>query len=242
MLKDKRGLAPIVIILITAVVSLAVAGGGVWYWQDQQAKKQKEDSNKRIAELQKQVDDSKKEVEELKNPSNSTASTLNDSSTQTKTFNWTNAGFSFKYPSDWKGQGNRGLATSDFTGTADHLQFFSNPLPGGNSKDYMCVELTLDSKDAYELSGGNIAVPNLGNNFSLYQKKMIETKSYVWSWLTHGEPYSIVDLPNGKKILSTIIYSCTEGDVDQSTLSYEQQIQSKEYKQAIDIFKSIKFN
>ena len=64
--RDKKGITLIVIILITAVVSLAVAGGGVWYWQDQQAQKQKEESDKKVAELQKQVDDSKKQIEDLK--------------------------------------------------------------------------------------------------------------------------------------------------------------------------------
>lgn len=104
--QDKRGLAPIVIILITAVVSLGVAGGGVWYWQDQQAKKQKEDSDKKVAELQKQVDDSKKqiedsekELEELKKSTSNTSSSSGSSSSNSNTFKVKELGIQFTLPS-----------------------------------------------------------------------------------------------------------------------------------------------
>lgn len=38
---NKKGLAPIAIIIIVAVLSAGAAGGGIWYYQDQQVQKQK---------------------------------------------------------------------------------------------------------------------------------------------------------------------------------------------------------
>lgn len=95
MLKDGRGFSTIVVILITAFLSLTVAGGGVWYWQNQEAQKQKTDSDKKTQELQKQVEDLKKEIEEAKS-SDKDSETVN-----WKTFSSTSYGYSIKYPSGW---------------------------------------------------------------------------------------------------------------------------------------------
>lgn len=63
--QNKKGIAVIAIILITAVVSLALAGGGVYYWQNQEFQKQKQGSEKQVQDLEKQLEELKKEKEEL---------------------------------------------------------------------------------------------------------------------------------------------------------------------------------
>ena len=110
---NQKGLAPIVIILITAIVSLGVAGGGVWYYQDQQAKRQKEDSDKKVAELQKQVEDSKKQIEELQKSNESEKTTEStDETANWKTYTATKFDFSVKYPSSLSISDCQGLFTA----------------------------------------------------------------------------------------------------------------------------------
>lgn len=114
MLKDKRGIAPIAIILITAVVSVLVAGGGAWYFGDQQAKKQKADSDKKIADLEKKIEELKKASEES-----------DDSETSGwKTFSDEGYGFLIKYPGNWVykdygkiNEGSKSVAFADSTAT-----------------------------------------------------------------------------------------------------------------------------
>lgn len=59
---NQKGLAPIAIILITAVVSLGVAGGGVWYWQNSEKNKQQQENQSKVFAL----GDAKKTLEKDK--------------------------------------------------------------------------------------------------------------------------------------------------------------------------------
>lgn len=220
----------LIVAVIIAVLAVAGTGGGVWYWQNQQIQKQKQDSDKKIQELEKQIEDLGKEDEsESTEDSEDTDETAN-----WKTYNNSKLGFSFKYPPDWK--------ITDYMNNDNSVLYLNSPtLPGGNSKDYFQVEFRLTSKDDYALTGGSI-VSDLGNNFSLYQKKEIYGgKDGVRSNLTDKDQRSLVTLPNGKKLLASIIYSATEGDLGQSSISYDGQLASTEYKEAINIFKSIAF-
>lgn len=101
--RDSKGIAAITVIIIIALLSAGLAGGGVWYWQNQQLKKQKQDSDKQIQDLQKQVDDLRKEEETSKEE---TSMDTDSSETSDETINWktyTNSKykFSIKYPDNY---------------------------------------------------------------------------------------------------------------------------------------------
>jgi len=90
---------PIWIMLITIILTGAVIGGGVYYWQNKKITNVKNDLNSQITTLQKQVTD-------LKEASGVAATSTPTTNTVDETANWktyTNEayGFSFKYPSDW---------------------------------------------------------------------------------------------------------------------------------------------
>jgi hypothetical protein len=53
-------LKPLLIILL-GIILVGTTGFGVWYWQQNELKKQKTDSDKQISELKKQINDLKKE-------------------------------------------------------------------------------------------------------------------------------------------------------------------------------------
>jgi len=66
LIKDQKGLAPIVIILIVSFVSMALAGGGVWYWQSQKANNEKVKLEEQKAGLEKKIQDGSKQLEDQK--------------------------------------------------------------------------------------------------------------------------------------------------------------------------------
>lgn len=67
-------LKPLLVILI-GIIIIGVTGFGVWYWQQNELKKQRTDSDKRISELQKQVNSQKNESEKATPATDTTPST-----------------------------------------------------------------------------------------------------------------------------------------------------------------------
>lgn len=96
--RDKRGISRIVIILITAIVFAGLAGAGVWWWQNQQFQKQKQDSDKKIQELQKQIEDLKKEDSKTQEDSESKESELKSLDNTWNLYTNYKLGFSLKVP------------------------------------------------------------------------------------------------------------------------------------------------
>lgn len=117
MLKNNRGIAPIAIMVIIGIVAAGVAGGGAWYFGDQQAKKQKADSDKKIEELEKKIDELEKASKDSEESSDSEISGW-------KTFSDEGYGFSIKYPGEWVykdygklNEGSKSVAFADSTAT-----------------------------------------------------------------------------------------------------------------------------
>jgi len=98
--KEHKYLKTLLTVLV-GIVLIAGVAGGVWYWQQNELKKQRTDSDKQIQDLQKQVSDLKK------NQTTTTTTQTNGSTATDETANWltyTNKtyGYSIKYPKDWK--------------------------------------------------------------------------------------------------------------------------------------------
>jgi len=56
-------------LIIVGIIVVALVGGGAWYYQDQQFKKQETENKKQAEELNKKLEDSKKELDKLKKES-----------------------------------------------------------------------------------------------------------------------------------------------------------------------------
>lgn len=83
-----------IMVAIVLVTALAI-GGTTWYLMDQNAKKDKEASDKQAQELQKQIDASKQTTTTIK-PTEATDETAN-----WKTYSSVDLNISFKYPASW---------------------------------------------------------------------------------------------------------------------------------------------
>lgn len=84
-------------IVIAVVVTLAVAGGGTYYYMNQKATSEKD-------ELQSQIDDLNKQVEDLQTAATSAVDISSEATTDEiadwKTYANSTYGFSFKYPAE----------------------------------------------------------------------------------------------------------------------------------------------
>lgn len=158
-----------------------------------------------------------------------------------KTYRSAIGNFSLKYPNDWVTQGYQGSNLS-FSENSDLVRFFSRqPSKDAVNGDYICVEFRINSNDNYQLKDGTV-IANLDNGLKIYQRREnYAARESARAWLTDDKLTSLIDLPNGKKLLTYLEFNCTQGDLDSIRLSYEQQVQSQEYKQGLEIFKSISF-
>lgn len=87
--KEKSKLLKPLLTLLVGILLIAGTGLGVWYWQQNELKKQRADADSRVAELQKQID-------ELRNSTEKTESA--DETESWKTYTSNADGFSIKYP------------------------------------------------------------------------------------------------------------------------------------------------
>lgn len=81
---NQKGLASIVIIIITAIFSL-VAAGATWYFMDQQSQKQRAESDQKTKDLEKQIEELKKEKSEAEGEEGGTGGTDKTASQEEKT-------------------------------------------------------------------------------------------------------------------------------------------------------------
>jgi len=82
-------------IFVAIVITAAVAGGGVWYYQNQKAEKEQNDLNQRISDLEKKTAESSITDE---NPSGPTTDQV---AVTWKTYKNGLYGFNLQYPSNW---------------------------------------------------------------------------------------------------------------------------------------------
>ncbi len=170
-----------------------------------------------------------------------------------ETFTSTLGGFTIKYPSDWVVEG---VKTVDLINkdngspnqTSDFIYLHSKyPSRDAITENYMGMELRIvDSgsiADNYLLRNGNNGniIATLDNGLMLYQQISTFSGKDVAVLALTKNGYSIVDLPNGKKLISLSTFNCAGGDLSNLKLTYDEQLQSVEYKQAIEILKSISF-
>lgn len=174
-----------------------------------------------------------------------------------KTFNSEQGGFTVKYPSDWEAKMFEEIKY-DTNRSESGFSFYSKlPQRDAVMGDYMCVDFRIrtgkwslgmiQSKDN-DVPGGYQRLQNgadltmLDNNFKVIESKNnLEDKDYVTLNVTSDKNIYPVDLPNGKQLSVIATFNCIEGDINNIQLTYDQQLQSKDYKQAIEILKSIKF-
>jgi cytoskeletal protein RodZ len=78
--EKKHKLLKLLLIILLGIVLIGATGFGVWYWQQDELKKQKTDSDKKISELQKQI-------KEVKGQSTTTNSATNEKELPSNTFN-----------------------------------------------------------------------------------------------------------------------------------------------------------
>lgn len=152
-------------------------------------------------------------------------------------------GFNLKYPSDWITQGFEGAEKESFSENSDIVRFYSKaPSKNAVNGDYVCVEFKINSNDNYQLTNGQV-ISTLNNGLLIYQAKenYSGTVESVRSWLTDKNFMSLINLPSDKKLLTHVEFNCVQGDLDRIRLTFNQQIKSKEYQQAIEILKSVKF-
>ncbi len=90
----KKGISKILIVCLTATISLALAAGG-WYYLDKQNKAQK-------ADLEKQISDLRAEIADLNISSSSDSSSVTAETSDWKTYHNSEIGFSFKFPKNWQ--------------------------------------------------------------------------------------------------------------------------------------------
>ncbi len=149
--------------------------------------------------------------------------------------------FNLKYPNDWFTQGFDG-GKENFNEYSNPVRFCSRkPSKDAISGDYMCVIFDISTRDKYLLKDG-AAIATLDNNLKLYQIKSTHSgKEYVELFLTR-DGYSTVALSKGTIVKASASFNYAQGDVSSLKLSYEQQIASSQYKQAIEILKSINFD
>lgn len=75
-------------VFIAIIITAAIAGGGVWCYQNQKAQKDQDDLNKQISDLKRVISSS----ESVKSPYDTS---------KWKTYTSPSLDFSFKYPDDW---------------------------------------------------------------------------------------------------------------------------------------------
>lgn len=154
-------------------------------------------------------------------------------------FYWEKTGLYFTYPTDWTTFGFKGLEP-EFDGCSDQLNIKSKTIAGGNSKDYFLITMQIDNRDGGQLKGGEVKSGNDSFDFYLLPGEY-DGKKYVRLYLTEKGLLSTVRLKNGNTLSATVAFSATQGDVAGSSITYDNQLMSTEYAQAIDILRSISY-
>lgn len=108
--KIERKYLPVLITALVMLFVVALVGGGIWYYMNQQAKKTAEDNKKQTEELQKQITDLKKTTNAT---TNSSTTSTTDPYADWKTYTSAKYGLSLKYPASWTVNDTNPTVTND---------------------------------------------------------------------------------------------------------------------------------
>jgi hypothetical protein len=111
-----------------------------------------------------------------------------------------------------------------------------------DNKNYLCVDFGFRTADYYKhfndpderkLTEGSV-IKDFGKGYSFYSWKDSSD-----GYLIDKDVKKVVVLPHNMKLQASISFNCIQADGDNLTLNYDQQVNSKEYQEAISIIESL---
>jgi len=157
-----------------------------------------------------------------------------------KTYTNSLGGFSFNYPPEWEISGYKGTdpILSPLSNVID--LYSKHPTKDATNGDYMCIDLRL-SENTYPIKDTVKHLTTIANNIKIDQLDYsYKGKTYPKLILTNNETGSI-RLSNNKEFTVEASFNCVQGDIESVKLTYDQQVKSKEYNQALQILSTFKF-
>ncbi len=237
MKKNEDGFsAPHILLVVLVIAIVGLAGWKVW------------DTNKKADPVKDATTATTTKTDDKQvSPTETKTEVKKDETADWKTYTSSLGGFTIKYPDSLYVEGlnkNFGepdpVVASKFTGKEYWINFYSK---GKNDvKDNFVIDLRIDPASAGNITadthGKGKVIKTLSNGFEIWQ---VDSDSCLTTNLvTSKSNQGFVKLPNGNilKYLGTFCYG--QGHTVSSSL--EQQLNSKEYKTALDILGTIKFN
>lgn len=149
-------------------------------------------------------------------------------------------GFSLKYPKDWTASGiNSNPSDDSLNENSTSVQLFS-PTTENQGTCVVLDVLQNGQSTTSETVSSSEEVADLGSGLKVYQiKETWRTPTYANLVVTDNGTSSVMKLANGNSLSSTAGYDCNQNSLDILKLTYDQQIAANDYKQALQILKSI---